>query len=204
MKNLFYTLAFAAISLTACQTTPSYTISGTVENGVEDGRKVYLLNSCSVYPHKKGDSAVVKDGKFTFTGREDIPQICVLQVPTRASGDKIVPFILENGHIHINTEKDIVAGTRTNDTFQAHKDSIKSYETAYLESLKKLQNDTSLTADQKEIRKEIEMYKRVKKEMSLFRNTIEGDTINTGTNDPISTIYSLVIAIDSIQNSGRP
>jgi hypothetical protein len=203
MKKIFYTLALAAIAFTACQK-PSYTISGTVEEGVEDGRKVYLLNSGCAYPYKIADSAVVKDGKFTFGGREDIPQICVLQVPTRGSSDKIVPFILENGHIFINTEKDIVAGTRNNNTFQAHKDSIKSYEIAYLESLKRLQNDSTLTEDQKEIRKEIEMYKRVKKEISLFRNTIEADTVNTATNDPISSIYSLVIAIDSIQNSGKP
>ena len=203
MKKIFYTLALAAIAFTACQK-PSYTISGTVENGVEDGRKVFLLNSCSIYPSQKADSAEVKDGKFTFIGREDIPQICVLQVPTSGNGDKIIPFILENGHILINAEKDIVAGTKTNNTFQAHKDSIKSYETAYLKSIKKLQDDSTLTAEQKEMRREIEMYKRVKKEMSLFRNTIESDTLNTATNDPISSIYSLVIAIDSIQNSRKP
>ena len=208
MKNLFYTLALAAIALTACQTQPSYTISGTVEKGVEDGRKVFLLEACSTYPYKKADSAIIKDCKFTLTGRQDVPQIHVLQVPSLGVSEKIIPFILENGHIVIDTEKEFIAGTMINDAFQAHKDSIKSYEAEYMETIQKLQNDSSLTAEQKEMRKEMEMRQRVEKEMALFRKAIT-ETIqlndstkieNTNTNSPINGIYMRMIAMDSIQN----
>jgi len=208
MKKLFYTLALVSIALTACHKKPSYTISGTVEKGVENGQKVFLLNACSTYPYKIADSAVVNDCKFTFTGRQDVPQIYVLQVPTSTIGKKIIPFILENGHIVIDTEKEFIAGTMINNAFQAHKDSIKSYEAEYMETIKKLQNDSSLTAEQKEMRKETEMRQRVEKEMALFRKAIT-ETIhlndstqinNTNTNNPINNIYMRIIAMDSIQN----
>lgn len=208
MKNIFYTFALAAIALTACHTKPSYTISGTVEKGVENGQKVFLLNACSTYPFKKVDSAIVKDCKFTFTGRQDVPEIYILQVPTCNMGEKTFPFILENGHIIADTEKDVITGTIINNTFQAHKDSIKSYEMEYRENIKKLQNDNSLTAEQKEMRKELEKSKRTEKEMVLFRKAItktihindstQIDEINT--ESPINSIYMRIIAMDSIQN----
>ena len=77
-----------------------------------------------------------------------------------------------------------------------------------METIKKLQNDSSLTAEQKEMRKETEMRQRVEKEMALFRKAIT-ETIhlndstqinNTNTNNPINNIYMRIIAMDSIQN----
>ena len=68
MKKIIYFFAAGAMALTACNNEPSYKISGTVE--AEDGKLVYLQEAKG-REFIKLDSAVVTNGKFTFSGRKD-------------------------------------------------------------------------------------------------------------------------------------
>ena len=69
MKKLVYLLAVGSLAFTACNNSPAYKVSGTVE-GLADGDTIYLQE------YKNGDwvkldSTTVAGGTFTFTGRQD-------------------------------------------------------------------------------------------------------------------------------------
>ena len=70
MKKLTYVLA--ATLLAACNSgNNGYTITGTVE-GANDGDMVYL-QGVEGRQLVKLDSAVIKNGTFTFTGKQVVP-----------------------------------------------------------------------------------------------------------------------------------
>lgn len=70
MKNSnFFLLAITAATVVSCGTHPSsYTINGTVSDTTLNGNKVYLTDMAS---RNVLDSAVIANGKFTFTGKAD-------------------------------------------------------------------------------------------------------------------------------------
>lgn len=69
MKKFTYLLAVAAV-FTACNSgNNGYTVTGTVE-GAADGDTVYL-ETVEGRQFVKLDSAVIKDGTFTFKGTQD-------------------------------------------------------------------------------------------------------------------------------------
>lgn len=70
MKKFTYLLAVAAV-FTACNSgNNGYTVTGTVE-GAADGDTVYL-ETVEGRQFVKLDSAVIKDGTFTFKGTQEI------------------------------------------------------------------------------------------------------------------------------------
>lgn len=74
MKKLVYLLAVGSLAFTACNNSPAYKVSGTVE-GLADGDTIYLQE------YKNGDwvkldSTTVAGGTFTFTGRQDTATNC--------------------------------------------------------------------------------------------------------------------------------
>lgn len=78
MKNSnFFLLAVTAATVVSCGTHPSsYTINGTVSDTTLNGNKVYLTDMAS---RNVLDSAVIANGKFTFTGKADTALICQIQ-----------------------------------------------------------------------------------------------------------------------------
>ena len=68
MKKFIYLLAVAAI-VAACSGNKGYVVTGTVE-GAADGDTVYL-ETVEGRQFVKLDSAVIKDGTFTFKGTQD-------------------------------------------------------------------------------------------------------------------------------------
>ena len=75
MKKLVYLLAVGSLAFTACNNSPAYKVSGTVE-GLADGDTIYLQE------YKNGDwvkldSTTVAGGTFTFTGRQDTATNCL-------------------------------------------------------------------------------------------------------------------------------
>lgn len=90
MKKILISAALCALVLTACNTTPQYTINGTVE-GTENGN-VYLLK----YKGRQADtlaSASIQNGKFQLTGNTAETTEAYLIVENQKGR---IPMILEN------------------------------------------------------------------------------------------------------------
>lgn len=112
MKNSnFFLLAVTAATVVSCGTHPSsYTINGTVSDTALNGNKVYLTDMAS---RNVLDSAVIADGKFTFTGKADTALICRIQ-----SRPYRMELVLENGDIAVEMgETTKCSGTPLNESF---------------------------------------------------------------------------------------
>ncbi|MES2775170.1 MAG: TlpA disulfide reductase family protein [Bacteroidota bacterium] len=96
IKKLLGTISFASISLfsLAQKNKNIFHISGKIE-GFKTG-KAYL--SCSDADPELSDSVLVKDGKFSFTGKITEPVFCTLRLDTLRSR---LGFFLEPGSITI-------------------------------------------------------------------------------------------------------
>ena len=88
-------IVLAVLIFAACNSTPkSYVIEGVVPDDSYNNKMVYLLN---IETNKRVDSALVADGKFTFTGAVDTAAISRLVL------DRLnVIIILENGKISVD------------------------------------------------------------------------------------------------------
>lgn len=90
MKKILFPLAALALSLAACNSTPKYTINGTVE-GEQEGN-VYLLK----YKGRTADTlgqAPIKAGKFTLEGNVESTTNAYLVVEGKKGG---TPILVEN------------------------------------------------------------------------------------------------------------
>ena len=109
----------AAITiLTACNNGKQYTISGNIEDA-QDGSIVYLL-TVQNQKYIKRDSTVIKEGTFTFHGRQDTAIICHLSCNRGDKGNTAIDFFLENGNIQVNLSANnrSVTGTPNNNIYQ--------------------------------------------------------------------------------------
>ena len=112
MKKTLKTIAAvaAAALLAACNTQPTapegYVITGTAE-GTEDGDTVYMCEMQGFFAFIPTDTAVVKDGKFEFTGSTDHIEIRYI-IPTHTGGEDnlgLIDLILENANINVTIRK---------------------------------------------------------------------------------------------------
>lgn len=90
MRKILFPLAALALSLTACNTTPKYTVKGTVE-GEKEGH-VYLLK----YAGRTADTlaqAPIKNGSFTLEGNVQEITNAYLVVEGKKGG---TPILIEN------------------------------------------------------------------------------------------------------------
>ena len=122
-------LAFAAVAVMAsCGSKSSYKINGQVE-GLEEGT-VMTLNVIDYNSLMPLDSAVLKNGKFSFKGETDTAQIAVI---TFDLDDNIggCELYLENGKIDVYLDIENgyqrVEGAPNNDAFQKFIDESQAY-----------------------------------------------------------------------------
>ena len=155
MKKLTYVLA--ATLLAACNSgNNGYTITGTVE-GANDGDMVYL-QGVEGRQLVKLDSAVIKNGTFTVTGKQDTAVNRYLTYKNNEDNGMAMDFFLENGKIAIQLTKDSDAatGTPNNDAYQEIRTQLNSL-MKQMETLYSALSDTTLTDEQREAKgKEIE------------------------------------------------
>lgn len=153
MKKLAYLLAVGSMAFTACNNTPGYQIKGIV-SGMEDGSVIYLQA-----PQGRElinlDSAVIKNGTFTFTGRQDT---AVVRYLTTIPGQPMLDFFLENGNIQINLDEEKAIGTPSNDIYQVEfKDYFSKVNEELNDMYEPVRTDSTLTDEQRAaIMKEIE------------------------------------------------
>lgn len=120
MRKILITL-IAATFLVSCQK-EEYTISGNIKN-FKGSDYVYLEIQGKDKP-KTIDSIKIKDGKFEFKGKADSIDIAFIKIPALKS---MFPFVLENGSIKIDVNKDSIynpkiSGTESNDELQKFND----------------------------------------------------------------------------------
>ena len=123
MKRLKYLAALPTLLFMACgggnTATPQDGLTGKVTMDGYEGKQVYLETTS--IPASRVDSALVKDGKFSFTFTDSIPQVYNLVLVT--SSDDVFPIILpvvsEKGHVQVSMgEYVLTQGTPMNDSLQ--------------------------------------------------------------------------------------
>ena len=121
-KRFIYAASVAAILLAGCSSSHSYKVTGTVE-GAADGDTV-LLQERTANGLAPMDTAIIRNGKFTFTGRQDS---AVNRYITYAKGNRqhLNDFFLENSNIQVQLgHPGKVSGTPNNDAYQAFIDQM--------------------------------------------------------------------------------
>jgi len=119
MKKLVVVLA--ALLFVSCN---KFSIEGTA-TGIKDGTKVYLEGSGEMGPMPI-DTVEVKDGKFEFEGKSELPEIGFISIDgvidPQFQTRKMVPLIIEKGSVEVVFNKDEIqksqiSGTTNNDKF---------------------------------------------------------------------------------------
>lgn len=144
MKKFTYLLAVAAV-FTACNSgNNGYTVTGTVE-GAADGDTVYL-ETVEGRQFVKLDSAVIKDGTFTFKGTQDTAVNRYISYKAEGKDGAAIDFFLENGKIKINLsqENNSATGTANNDAYQEIRAQINGLNKQMM-SIYESMSDTTLT-----------------------------------------------------------
>lgn len=111
MKKIFFLLS-AAVILISCNKS-SYTISGTAK-GFENGKTVILQTQDSTGMAMSVDTVKIENGKFEIKGKAKEPSFHALIV----EGAQIpVGFILENGDITVEINKDSIQKSKVSGTY---------------------------------------------------------------------------------------
>ena len=121
MKKLLFIVATAAM-LAACNNSQNgYVINGTIE-GAADGDTIYITNLNSRNPIPT-DSAVIRGGKFTFKGVQNIPTSTYIAYKIQdPQVRKYASFFLENGTMtaFLGEDNNYVKGTPNNDAYEQY------------------------------------------------------------------------------------
>lgn len=151
MKLTYIAIAATAITLLSASCSDKgksgYKIVGTVEYAAE-GDTVFL-ESIENMEVIRLDSAIIRNGTFTFEGRQDSIVSRYLSCVT-ASEAFSIPFFLENGRIEVKmeNESESVTGTPTNDIYQE----IRSKMAELLHKMNEIDRDSTLTEEEAETR----------------------------------------------------
>ncbi|WP_417197260.1 redoxin domain-containing protein [Bizionia sp.] len=124
MIKKFILLSFI-ILLASCkneETKAGYILTGTIDKSVEG--KTMRLQNADLNNITFSDSTVIKDGKVTFTGNVESPDLYLLTIEGVPGG---LPLVLENEEITVQFYKDslqssVVSGSHENDVFKLFKD----------------------------------------------------------------------------------
>lgn len=158
MKNVIISAVIMVLGICTGCSDNGYTINGTVENSNLNGKFVYKIDGSSINKDRSNpqkDSAVIKDGKYTFKG--DVPNLDYCSVYLRSDNPNEPAIIyatvaLEKGVINIFTDgnnKTRVSGTPLNDSYQSFTNEYKGYmdtlqeKYTLLDKVKKNELDTS-------------------------------------------------------------
>ena len=141
MKKIIVINFLAAFMFAACSLSPkSYIVEGVVSDDSYNNRMVYL------YDHEireRVDSALVVDGKFTFTGSVENAVIRRL-VLNRLTVD----FILENGKISVDmATPESVKGAKLNDKLSTFLTEMAMYQNEFHAKTEEIQQSQSSDVD---------------------------------------------------------
>ena len=116
MKRIGFAIVLTGL-LVGCSSTPEgFRISGELTGEVENGTKVFLKTTDSLRRSMIDvDTAIVENGKFTFSGTSEDPELYYLFVDGVRGNS---PIILENGEISFKAQKDSLTFSKLRGTLQ--------------------------------------------------------------------------------------
>lgn len=194
MKKIILLLS-AAVVLISCSKVGKgeFLISGTAK-GIENGKTIILQTQ-----NESGllavDTVKVKDGKFEIKGKITEPSFHMLQL--EASQEKI-PFILENGEVTIEINKDSISkskisGTYNNDEFTKFNAELVKLQKTLVDFQK---NNTTLMNKAQQA-KDTAVINKLMKEFTKIQQTVGVDTkakyLTYADTHPKSFISALII-----------
>ena len=206
MKKLVYLLAAGSMAFVACQNSPSYKVTGSVED-ITDGDTIYLQEYAGG-DLVKLDSAIVKSGTFVFTGKQDT---AVNRYITYMKGNKryFTDLFLENGNINVTLGKESkVSGTPNNDAYQKFKDGFMALSKEMNEMYQKAQSDTSLTEEQveaimAEIEKKWYVLRAISGKETKVKEYLEADIKNSDLGDYVSQVLIPTEKVYQVRNGKK-
>lgn len=148
MKNIFLSV-FVFIFFSCSVGDDSYSIKGTLEQGVDLGDTLYLMTATNGKPSMLGKSAV-ENGAFSFSGHCDTTLLCSVIALKSGRVHRNVDVFLEPGelHLHMTAQRNILSGTELNEKLQEYNDSIlllnALYDTYYKKSLTPIISDAAM------------------------------------------------------------
>lgn len=122
MRKLFV-LLISCVVLFSCSQDPTYTINGTIEGGTDEKVMLQVRGSGKYIPV---DSVNLVDGKFTFTGNVESPELYYLMIDGKRGS---LMFFLENSDITITSYTDSlragkVSGSVTHDNYVSYNEGL--------------------------------------------------------------------------------
>jgi peroxiredoxin len=141
------------ISVVSCNNkkTEGYIINGTI-TGADTGW--VFLKKREEGKMLTADSVQLKDGKFTFTGKVDMPEMYYLKLQNNEGS---LPFFIENGAITMKVyadslDKSVVSGSASNDSYVAYQKEDAVYnskmEALYSDYMKAKEANDTIAAKQ--------------------------------------------------------
>ena len=158
MKKIFSLIALLAL-IVSCGGSNSnsvsgggaYKIDGTIAfEGIVDGDSLSMGYSNDGMSYTPESYAVIKDGKFKFSGKVKSTQLCYLV--NHKTEEPLAQLFLEGGDItvSITNENLVVSGTASNDGFNNLQATLQDYVMKLQEKQFALYLDTTLTEAQRE------------------------------------------------------
>lgn len=193
-------LLFAAVSLMACKK-EGYEITGLVK-GIENGKKVFMESQGDEGPVAL-DTAVVENEKFTFNGKlKEGIELAFVRVETLNGS---VPFILEDGEINIEFNKDTIqlskiGGSKNNEKFQSYNNDSR----VIFKKMMKFQEDNQqkmMTAQQTQ---DTATVNSLMKEYNKFQDELNEQSKTFITKNPDAYISGLLLENFLMRNSLTP
>lgn len=200
MKKVLLLVSAVAV-LVACNKAGEneYIVTGTVK-GVDNGKTVVLEKQDSLGQLKPIDTVKIENGKFTFKGTAKEPEMYLVQVEALQGK---VPFILENGDIEMDINKDsvnisTVKGTYNNDELNSYKESGMKIQ----KKMMKFQKDNMAKMQQAQQSQDTVMMNSLRKEYSKFQEEFVKQSDDYVSNHPKAFISALII--DGMFNQMMP
>jgi peroxiredoxin len=135
MTKRYFIFLLAAITLASCEkpVKNAFTISGTVDTALN--AMIYLQKRVEA-PLVAVDSIPLTDGKFTFSGTIDYPEVYYLTLPATKSS---VPFFIEASEITVNINtrdinKSKISGSKTQAAYDKYLDFLDQFNNKIRES----------------------------------------------------------------------
>ena len=150
MKKLF-SLITIAVLLASCAGKQSYTINGSIDvENIKAGDTISLGYSVDGTVYTPETYAVIKDGKFQFTG--NVADCQLYYLVNHSTEEPLAIVFLEGGNTaaEISNEKSLITGTNSNDIYTELQEKLSAQMMQLQENQMKLYLDTTLTEEQRQ------------------------------------------------------
>ncbi|MBT8205148.1 MAG: AhpC/TSA family protein [Eudoraea sp.] len=115
MKNTLFVLILVALMVNCSPEPKGYEINGSIIGEMEDGAQAFLRKTNDVGRFINVDTTSVVNGMYTFSGNQEEAEIHYIFFDNLRGN---IPFVLENGNIEIEAQRDSLGYSQVKGTFQ--------------------------------------------------------------------------------------